>query len=83
LKACPYNKPWKWWHRVSLGAAKHSALGRHALLLIDDLVYGRHPMYKGEALGWRYPVPPGTPARPAEASVTFEPSKPPENEGRP
>jgi reductive dehalogenase len=73
LKSCPYNKPWKWWHRVSLAAARHSALGRRALLLIDDLVYGRHPMYPTEALGYRYPVPPGTPPRSAEASVTLGP----------
>jgi ferredoxin len=83
LKSCPYNKPWKWWHRVSLAAARRSAVGRRVLLLIDDLVYGRHPMYKGEALGYRYPVPPGTPARPAEASVTLGRSKPTGNGQRP
>jgi reductive dehalogenase len=71
LKVCPYNKPWKWWHRVSLGAAKHSALGRRVLLVVDDLVYGRYPQYKGEALGYKYPVPPGTPPRGASSAVAI------------
>jgi reductive dehalogenase len=80
LKVCPYNKPWKWWHRVSLGAAKHSRLGRLALLVIDDLVYGRYPQYKGEALGYTYPVPPGTPPRGASTAVALT-RKPGRNRG--
>lgn len=73
LKVCPYNKPWKWWHRASLGAAKHSMLARKMLLFVDDLVYGKHPEYKGEALGYKYPVPPDTPPRRSTSSVSITP----------
>jgi reductive dehalogenase len=57
LKSCPYTKPWTWWHRVSLALAKHSKLGRKALLVIDDVVYGKHPNPGGQALGHTYPMP--------------------------
>lgn len=74
LKSCPYNKPWKWWHRVSLASAKHSAIARRVLLWIDDVVYGRNPIYPTETLGYKYPVPVGTKSKPAEGSTPILPA---------
>lgn len=56
LKSCPYNKPWKWWHRIALRSVKHSAEARRLLLWLDDRLYGRVPMYPTQALGLRYPA---------------------------
>lgn len=74
LKSCPYNKPWKWWHRISLKSAKHSAVARRVLLWIDDVVYGRNPIYETEALGYQYPVPPSSKGKRAEGSNPILPA---------
>jgi len=74
LKSCPYNKPWKWWHRVALKSAKHSAVARRVLLWIDDIVYGRNPIYEAQALGYRYPVRSTATPKPAEASNPILPA---------
>lgn len=68
LKSCPYNKPWTWWHRLSLAASKRSAIARKLLLWIDDAVYGRVPMYPTAFLDYRYPMDPQRKPRPARAA---------------
>jgi 3-chloro-4-hydroxyphenylacetate reductive dehalogenase len=74
LKSCPYNKPWKWWHRVALKSTKYSRVARKALLCVDDVLYGRNPMYSTEVLGYRYPRPVGAKPKPAEASNPILPA---------
>lgn len=74
LKSCPYNKPWTWWHRLSLRAAKYSPLARKLLLWIDDVLYGRVPMYPTRWLSYRYPMEPGQRPKPADGAPPILPN---------
>jgi len=50
IKSCPWNKEDTWYHRLAVWMLPRVPLTGRALLLLDDLLYGRHPKYRVEWL---------------------------------
>ncbi len=53
IAVCPWNKPWKWRHRLATWLVPHAKLGRWLLLKIDDLLNGKKPNPQVEWLYYR------------------------------
>ena len=43
IAVCPWNRPDVLHHRLAVKSAKHSALARHFLLWLDDVIRGKRP----------------------------------------
>ena len=46
MKTCPWNQPNTWYHHLATKMVKHIPWTGHILLWMDDLIHGKHPVYK-------------------------------------
>lgn len=52
IKDCPWSKPDVWYHHLATKAAARSSVARRLLLWLDDRIYGKHPYYRVNWLGY-------------------------------
>ena len=46
MKTCPWNQPNTWYHHLAAKMVKHIPWTGYILLWMDDLIHGKHPVYK-------------------------------------